>query len=141
MESRLIKVQLKTTIQQADDIETFTFNETGTLIQKNGHLYLRFNESVPVETPVLIKLEPKNNIMHLNRQGQSQLNLVLNPKHFTKVHYQTPLGLLPLEVKTNDLEFSLASDVSTGEIKTRYQLYQNQQLVGNYTFHLIYQTR
>lgn len=141
MEPRLIQVQLKTTIQQADEIETFTFNEPGTLIQKNDHLYLRFSESVPVKTPILIKLEPKNNLMHLNRQGQSQLNLVLNPKRLTKVHYQTPLGLLPLEVKTNNLDFSMASDISSGEIKTRYQLFQNQQLVGNYTFHLIYQPR
>ncbi|MCM0582965.1 DUF1934 domain-containing protein [Weissella diestrammenae] len=131
--SKNVHVQLTTKIQQADMSETFTFSEPGQLIQKDQITYLRYTEHAEIETPIIIKFNPDQTV-RLSRQGTSQVHLDLNPKQTTTTTYITPVGHLPLMVKT----LHLTSDLLNGTLITQYQLYQNDQLVGDYHLKLTF---
>ncbi|QIL50261.1 DUF1934 domain-containing protein [Weissella coleopterorum] len=126
-----ITIMLTNTIQQADTTEVFTFDEPGTLSVINDHTYLRFTETAPVKTPVTVKINPDHTLM-ITRNGQSKLQLTLNPTIPTVTHYHTPLGVINMTVQTDQTIIHL----DQGIIWARYTLYQGDDLVGQYTFDL-----
>lgn len=127
-----IQINLTNIIQQDDTSETFHFNEVGTLATIREHSYIRFTETTSsVETPVTVKINPDQTIL-ITRNGQSKLQLLLDLKNDSTTHYQTPIGMIIMIVKTNQLKI----DLSKGVIWAQYQLWQANTIVGQYTFDL-----
>lgn len=126
-----IQINLTNIIQQDDTSETFHFNETGTLATIREISYIRFTETTSVETPVTVKINTDQTIV-ITRNGQSKLQLLLDLKNDSITHYQTPIGMIVMTVKTNQLKI----DLSKGIILAKYQLWQANTIVGQYTFDL-----
>lgn len=129
--SKNIQINLTNIIKQDDNSETFHFDEFGTLTTIRDHSYIRFTETAPVTTPVTVKINPDQTIA-ITRNGQSKLQLVLDLNNSNTIHYQTPIGMIMMIVKTTKLSI----DLTKGAIFAEYQLWQTDQIVGQYTFDL-----
>ncbi|MDR3241848.1 MAG: DUF1934 domain-containing protein [Lactobacillaceae bacterium] len=133
-DTKTIEIHLTTSIKQGDEFETFTFDETGSLTNKDGAIYIRYVEHGETTVPVTLKVNLDQTLL-LNRDGQSKLHLHLDPKQTLTTHYLTQLGMITLKVRTQNLEIDLAN----GSIRANYELLQGETVTGSYTLDLTFE--
>jgi len=133
---RPVSVKLQTTIHQDGDKETFTFTETGTLVEMNGTAYLRYTEhQAGFETPVTFKVRP-NGEVSLKRSGESATHLRFMADQTIPTRYTTAQGSMLLDVQTTTLSANVADTFDSGIVEIAYSLLTGETVLGDYTLRL-----
>ena len=101
-------------------------------------LYSRYKEVIdegPEPIPVTIKLAANGEVV-LTRGAEHRLRLHFSNGNRVRAHYQTPMGMLPVETVTPMLRVRLRERPFSGEVNVDYDLYAGEQLLGNYKLRL-----
>jgi len=134
-----VTVNLKTSIRQEGDLETFSFTETGSLIQMGDTLYLRYTEHQgEYATPVVFKFLPDGEVS-LKRSGQSQSHLRFKTDQSIPTRYATGQGSMLLDVHTTQLKTDVMPNQTTGTATISYELLAGPTHLGEYTVQLHFQ--
>lgn len=131
-----VKIKLVSSIIPTEgERETYEMWLTGSLIDKNGSAYLRYEEvQEDQHIKTTIKLtEQKSFIM---RRGAVDMNMPLNTMMNDRGHYKSPYGELPIMTKTHEL--AVEREGNTGTFKTQYDLIIGGNAVGNYTLDITF---
>ncbi|GAK30924.1 hypothetical protein WOSG25_060420 [Weissella oryzae SG25] len=135
-----VTVNIKTSINQADEFESFSFTENGKIVKIGNVQYLRYVEHGQdgTATPVTFKISPNGNIQ-LSRHSSSDvhINFVLTDETLTR--YPSPAGNIILKVNTTAIKQVLTNNPQTGEIHIKYTLASDDDvLIGNYEVNLTF---
>lgn len=79
-------------------------------------------------------VEEKSGILVEIQQGQQTFRF--HPQRPTDVTYQSQIGDIPLELHTQQIQ--VTQEQESGRVKLEYQLYNQDQLLGEYKFLLNY---
>lgn len=140
-QKQMVQLSLTTTVRQDDDVETFNFDTEGELLVKNGHVYLRYTETIAEQqTKVRFKFEPDSVRLHRTGDGQ-QTQLVFALDQQVPAFYQTPAGQMHLATYTTQLQTAIDPEKAQGKIAIDYQLIANDQIVGEYALRLQFQAK
>ncbi|MFD1486061.1 DUF1934 domain-containing protein [Lacticaseibacillus baoqingensis] len=136
-----VTIHLETYVTQDDQSEEHVFDETGSLVELNDTLYIRYrelNEAEGTDYPVTLKLRGDGDIQ-LTRGGSEddmQLKLHFANERRILTRYRTPYGIIPVETVTPRLDVRLTEAPLAGEIYVEYQLFANGDHLGNYRMRL-----
>lgn len=131
-----VTIKLQTTIRQEGDLETFSFTETGSLIQMGDTLYLRYTEHQgDYTTPVVFKFLPDGEVS-LKRSGQSQSHLRFKAAQSIPTRYTTGQGSMLLDVRTTQLTTDITPQQTAGSVSIAYELLAGPTRLGEYTVQL-----
>lgn len=132
-----ISIQLKTEVKQDDERKDFFFDLTGQIVKIGDTLYIRYKETLEEgeETPVTIKIEPDGKIQ-LIRSGELRMRLKFAYQERLETMYRTPYGLFEITTFTHNLRFSLKDQPISGSIIIDYDLYSQNEKVGEYHLEL-----
>jgi len=134
--NKQVKVKLKTTIRQPnEDPENFELWATGTLIEKRGNSYLKYEE-----------MQDDNKINTTVKMGESEalilrsggvnmrLPFLLNAEQ--NGSYESEYGVLMVSTMTRKIEFE--QNKHDGYFVVQYDLHVSGQPVGEYTLEFHY---
>lgn len=139
-----LKINLKTEMVQEGQKESHVFNVTGQGVLKKDTLYILYDEEhvegdgEVIKVPVMLKIVNDNQV-ELTRTTTHRSKLVFNQGQVTIMQYQTPYGLMPLEVVTHDIDYQKQIEEMSGQLNISYQLKAEQGVVGAYKMSLEYQ--
>lgn len=102
---------------------------TGEYFEKNGSLYLLYEETDP-ESGAVTKntLKAKGQNVTLTKRGIVRSQMQFAPEEMHPAEYITPYGNLYLQVYTEDVKIFFGD--SRGEIRLRYALYSDGELLS-----------
>jgi len=128
-----ISIQLKTEVKQGGETKDFFFDLTGQIVKIGDTLYIRYKEiqEGEEETPVTIKIEPDGKIQ-LIRSGELRMRLKFAYQEKIETMYRTPYGLFEITTFTHNLRFSLKDQPVSGSMIIDYDLYSQNEKVGEY---------
>lgn len=138
-----ITIHLETYVSQDDNDEKHVFDEPGTLVQLGDTLYIRYreiNKEERTDYPVTLKLRGDGDVQ-LTRgasDGDTQLKLHFANERRILTRYRTPYGIIPVETVTPRIDVRMTENPLAGEIYIEYQLFANQQHLGDYRLRLIF---
>lgn len=131
-----VKVNLKTTMTQDGKTDQYVFKEPGQLATlANGQHYLRYLEHQAGQaTPVQFRLSDDE--IHLIRNGSQKTHFIFKPAYQHVMPYQTEYGKIYLQVVTDQMQTKFDLTAGQGDLKIRYRLLMQDQLIGNYDIQL-----
>lgn len=133
-----VKIKLVSKIIPTDgELETYEMWLQGSLINKSGSNYLRYEE-VQEEHTVQTTIKLNNDQAFIMRSGGISMRLPLNKKQLENGHYENMYGSLPIVTKTNELSHERINDTIEGRFYAQYDLIVNGASVGNYTLDIHY---
>lgn len=100
---------------------TVTTKSTGQLFEKNGKLYLKYSETdadTGATRNALVKVFGKT--VSVEYKGNTDTLMLFEVGQTKKTTYITPLGSMPLEIRTHALEVDSANDLL--HIKIDYEM-------------------
>lgn len=102
---------------------------TGEYFEKNGSLYLLYEEADP-ESGTVTKntLKARGQNITLTKRGCVQSQMQFAPEEIHPAEYITPYGILHIQIYTEDVKI-LFGDIR-GEIRLRYALYSDGELLS-----------
>lgn len=126
------RVYITITGVQRDDAgeeTTAELSATGEYFEKNGGLYLLYEETDP-ESGAVIKntLKTRGRNVTLTKRGIVQSQMRFAPEEMHPAEYVTPYGILRLQVYTEDVKILFGD--AMGEIRLRYALYSGGELLS-----------
>jgi len=133
-----VAIHLETRARQDGETANYALDVDGQLVQMGDVFYLRYKEvsdEAPEPIPVTIKLAANGDVV-LTRNAENHLRLHFSNGKRIRAHYQTPMGLLPVETVTPMLRVRLRERPFSGEVNVDYDLYAGEQLLGNYQLRL-----
>lgn len=133
-----VAIHLETRARQDGETANYALDVDGQLVQMGDVFYLRYKEvsdEAPEPIPVTIKLAANGDVV-LTRNAENRLRLHFSNGKRIRAHYQTPMGLLPVETVTPMLRVRLREHPFSGEVNVDYDLYAGEQLLGNYQLRL-----
>ncbi|EIW15024.1 hypothetical protein, DUF1934 family [Lactiplantibacillus pentosus KCA1] len=133
-----VAIHLETRARQDGETANYALDVDGQLVQMGGAFYLRYkevNDDEPDPIPVTIKLATNGDVV-LTRSAENRLRLHFSNGKRVRAHYQTPMGMLPVETVTPMLRVRLRERPFSGEVNVDYDLYAGEQLLGNYKLRL-----
>ncbi|WP_047998833.1 DUF1934 domain-containing protein [Lactiplantibacillus herbarum] len=133
-----VAIHLETRARQDGETANYALDVDGQLVQMGDVFYLRYKEvsdEAPEPIPVTIKLAANGDVV-LTRNAENRLRLHFSNGKRIRAHYQTPMGLLPVETVTPMLQVRLRERPFAGEVNVDYDLYAGEQLLGNYQLRL-----
>lgn len=134
-----VKIHVETIHRQDDQQEEYAEDFNGQLIRMGESLYLRYQEELPenVKAKVTFKIDNANDEIQLTRKLENQkLHLIFKPGKRIPTRYQTPYGIIPLEVFTGKMESIFEDDPQSGELQIDYRLFNGDALVGDHKIRL-----
>ncbi|GAB6099518.1 hypothetical protein JCM16358_13970 [Halanaerocella petrolearia] len=131
------EVAIKVVGRQENGVEeTEVKTETsGKFYNKAGTYYLRYEDTGDL-AGVTTTLKIRDRELTLIRQGKVRTIQDFNPKARTSFDYKTPYGTLEFEIEVEKLDVDIGS--SAGKVKLKYQLYNEQGVVGTNWLSLSY---
>lgn len=139
-----LRIQLTTEMIQEGQKETHQFDVIGEGVVKNKSLYLLYNEvhtmddSSEVTVPVMIKITEEGKV-ELTRTAGQRSKLTFDLETATATQYQTPYGIMVLEVATSEIVHQSVLGEMDGQLNVQYQLRAEQGILGDYTLDLNYE--
>lgn len=140
-----IQINLVTEMVQDGEKESHKFDVEGQGVIKNQSLYLLYEETHQlsgeelVTVPVMIKITD-DGIVGLTRTANGQKSkMTFDQSKTTITHYQTPYGLMALDVSTQNVEHLAEEEGLNGSLNVAYQLTAEQGVLGSYQMKLNYQ--
>lgn len=126
------KVYLTITGVQSDETGAETTAELsapGECFEKNGRLYLLYEEADPEDGAVVKNtLKAGECAVTLTKRGAVRSRMHFAPGEVHPAEYVTPYGILHLQVYTEDVKILFCD--SRGEIRLRYTLYSDGELLS-----------
>ncbi|KRM71269.1 DUF1934 domain-containing protein [Lacticaseibacillus brantae] len=138
-----VQIHLETFVTQEGETEQNIFDEPGTVVQLGDALYIRYqetNDETGESMPVTLKIKSSDDVS-LSRgssEGDTQLKLHFVNERRIVTRYRTPYGIIPVETATPRIDMQLRDNPLGGEVYIEYQLFANNDLVGNYRLRLIF---
>lgn len=135
-ENTPIKVLITNQTKQQGEIEEFKEEITGKYYVKNENIFIRYQENSKASVTFKVMADGK---VQLTRQGNgNQLRLIFGKDFSFETNYQTAYGMIPLMARTVSLDVTLNHDQTApaGTIAIDYQLYSQNNLVGEYQLRL-----
>lgn len=134
------EVKMETSYIQNGETHQHSFEEKGRIVYMNNSYYIRFEETHEETTvPVTVKINP-DGVVHLIRNGDQTMRLVFNSNKKTQSNYNSPAGIIPLDVTTGDLRVSYYDRPFSGRVWVDYELHANEQKLGEYQIRLRFTT-
>lgn len=132
-----VSIQLKTIVNQEDEKKEFFFDLVGQIVKIGDTLYIRYKEEVEEgnHASVTIKVEPDGKIQ-LIRAGELRMRLKFGYQERLETTYKTPYGLFQITTFTKNLRFSLKDQPISGSILIDYDLFSQNEKVGEYHLEL-----
>ncbi|WP_429970508.1 DUF1934 domain-containing protein [Fructilactobacillus sp. Tb1] len=131
-----IHVVVDTKITQDGETESHHFAETGQLAEINNVMYIRYVEHFQgQETPVTFKISGEHHV-RLTRKAANDLMLEFVEGEKTKNHYQTPYGKMTIGALAKKVDVDATHKELEGNINVDYELYTNDEKVGDYQIKL-----
>ncbi|MFB9770692.1 DUF1934 domain-containing protein [Lactiplantibacillus modestisalitolerans] len=133
-----VAIHLETRAVQDGEAADYALDVDGQLVQMGSAFYLRYKEvsdDQPDPIPVTIKLAANGDVV-LTRSAENRLRLHFSNGKRVRAHYQTPMGILPVETVTPMLQVRLRERPFSGAVNVDYDLYAGEQLLGNYKLRL-----
>lgn len=132
-----VSIQLKTIVNQEDDKKEFFFDLDGQIVKIGDTLYIRYKEELEDGNPtsVTIKVEPDGKIQ-LIRAGELRMRLKFGYQERLETTYKTPYGLFQITTFTKNLRFSLKDQPVSGSILIDYDLFSQNEKIGEYHLEL-----
>ncbi|MBP2098028.1 DUF1934 domain-containing protein [Enterococcus rivorum] len=132
-----VSIQLKTVVKQAGEKNEFYFDVAGQIIKMGNTLYIRYKEEQESgeAIPVTIKVEPDGKIQ-LIRAGELRMRLKFGYQERLETIYRTPYGLFQISTFSHNVRFSLKDQPTSGSILIDYDLYSQDEKVGEYHLEL-----
>ena len=128
-----VKINLTNDISNGKNTEKYSSEQIGKAIIINNILYLKYNESDAPFFPVIFKINNTNiKLKRGNQKTNSHFIMEFNNKKPTLSYYYTPYGKIFFKVKTNKIFFKLKNSPLSGMLKLKYQLFDYNEIVGNY---------
>jgi len=138
-----VQIHLETFVTQDEETEQNIFDEPGTVVQLGDSLYIRYQETddeTGTTMPVTLKIKGPDDVS-LSRgssEGDTQLKLHFVNERRIVTRYRTPYGIIPVETATPRMDMQLQENPFGGEVYIEYQLYANNEHVGDYRLRLIF---
>jgi|SRR5690625_1221966 len=134
------RIILETTIVQEEEVFKNSFDEMGRIVLMNENYYLRFKESKGEEdVATLIKIDPEG-VIHITRHTENKTRLIFDEEEVTWTNYQTPAGIMQLQVETNRISTVYSDSPFAGDIEIDYVIYMDEQPLGTYQIRLRFTT-
>ncbi|MGR3742285.1 DUF1934 domain-containing protein [Companilactobacillus sp. DQM5] len=139
--SKQIKVKLETLIKQDENIDSFTIESEGTIESfKDRHVIQFLEENSENIFNIRFDLMKTGEVL-LNRQSknrQEMSDFYFKEQDQKDVIYKTIYGTMNLIAKTLKININLDEKSEKGEIKIQYNLYNQDQILGEYKLRLIF---
>lgn len=133
-------INMETSYVQNGETHHHSFEENGKVVYMNDSYYIRFEEVYEGETiPVTVKINPDGSV-NLIRRSEKTMRLAFNSHQDTETQYKTPVGIMPIQVVTEDLRVSYYDRPFAGRVWVDYALYMNEQKLGDYQLRLRFTT-
>lgn len=133
-----VKIKLVSTIRPTDgDMETYELWLEGTVVEKAGSFYLRYEEYVegaPIRTTVKLGSEQAT----ILRSGEVNMRLPLDVTGEQRGHYESPYGTLPLMTTTTVLTSIHEQQPIRGQFIAQYELVVGEAVAGQYKLEIQY---
>ncbi|KRO17280.1 DUF1934 domain-containing protein [Lacticaseibacillus saniviri] len=138
-----IQIHLETYVTQEGETEQHLFDEPGTLVQMGDNLYIRYQETDEesgTTYPVTLKVQGDGDIQLSRGASDSDTQLKLHFVNERRIitRYRTPYGVIPVETATPRIDMEFTDDPVSGEIYVEYQLFANEQHLGDYRMRLLF---
>ncbi|QIL46305.1 DUF1934 domain-containing protein [Vagococcus coleopterorum] len=139
-----IQIKLTTIMKQDKETEKHHFDVKGNAVKKGDSLYLLYDEEYQLEgaqlvkVPVIMKINQDGSV-NLTRSAEQRTKLNFTLEGSTVMNYQTPYGMMALEVQTKAIEHQPQAQDYSGRLTIKYQLHAEQGLLGDYHLELDYQ--
>ncbi|MGM9948915.1 MAG: DUF1934 domain-containing protein [Lysinibacillus sp.] len=131
-----VKIKLVSSIMPTEgEQETYEMWLRGTLIEKSGTHYLRYEEVQDGQT-IRTTVKLTDDQAFIMRNGGVNMRLPLNTAQKERGRYESRFGLIPLMTETYQLSYERLE--AGGQFKTRYDLIIDGSSVGNYTLEINY---
>ena len=128
-----VKIKLITTVHPTEgESETYEMWLRGNYIEKAGSTYLRYEE-IQQDQAIRTTIKLGQQQALILRNGAINMRLPLHSYKQQIGHYDSELGLLPLVIDTQKIDFQpKLPNEKTGTFTAQYHLKMNGQTVGNY---------
>ena len=141
-EKQKVKIKMTTTIEQMGDISTTKINVDGELQKFENKHTLEFTE-IQDDGNYLITLDIHDgNEILLNRRsydGQRLTNIYFSEGKRNNIILRTEHGeIVDLDCKTEVISIDENLENNTGDIFIGYQIWQKENLIGDYQIKLIF---
>lgn len=140
-EIKKVNVKLKTMIKQDNEISNHIINQKGTIEETPERYVISFIDKNDEGTFVIRFDLLKTGEILLNRQSNDRQNMsdfYFKEHTQQEVLYKTNYGTMNLFSETKYLETNINADLSQGEVKIEYLLFEQKQLLGEYKLRLIF---
>lgn len=136
---KAVEIKIISTIHQIDqEKQTYELWLQGSFHKKSNKMYLRYEEFME-EKKVKTTLKMGNKQALILRGGDLNMRLPFHISQTEHGHYDTKYGFLPLQTKTNRLEFHHFEDNHIkGTFHVEYDLFISGQPVGKYKLEIQY---
>lgn len=131
-----ILVKLASTINNGSQQEVNQFETDGKLYLKDDEIYLRYKESIDLgNTWTTIKWNPKQlDTVKIIRQGDIRAEQIFQKEFVHNTFYYNPHGRFAMKTITRDIH--IGGNNQQGNIKLVYQLFLNEQNVGEFSINI-----
>ncbi|MDN6161823.1 MAG: DUF1934 domain-containing protein [Atopostipes sp.] len=137
---KVARIILETIIVQEGEVFRNTFDEMGRIVFMNDNYYLRFvEEDGDKKIPTMIKIFPEGNV-NITRHSEYKTHLKFNEEKDTLTNYETPAGVMKMQVKTDRIDLSYQHSPFAGDIEIDYFIYTDEIELGSYQLRLRFTT-
>lgn len=132
-----VKIKLLSSIRPLEgDEESYEMWLHGSLVERAGTPYLKYEEVQENQTiQTTIKMTSERAL--IMRSGAIKMRLPLNIEQQEAGHYHNVFGVIPIETKTHDLQFTHLEN--KGHFIAKYDLIINGASVGKYKLDIEFQ--
>lgn len=119
-----IIIEIKSTIDQLDDdIQKIEMTTEGELYEKNGHIFLVYQESElsgMEGSKTMLKIT--GDTVTMNRFGGTSSKMIFDIDHPSKSVYHTPYGDFDMVVTTEYIDKDVDVEKASGHIRIKYNM-------------------
>jgi len=134
-----VLIKLTSTINSANcEQEVNQYETDGKLYLKDGEIYLRYKEGSELgNTWTIVKWNPKHlDKVKIVRQGDIKAEQIFQKDYIHNTFYYNPHGRFAMKTITRDIQ--IAGNNQQGNIKLQYELFLNEQNVGEFNININY---
>lgn len=129
MEQQIVSISLQSTMKQDSQKDVMKKKYTGKMIYKDYHWYIRYRDKTA--GPITIKYDDKHDIVTVLYANYAMKKMIFQKNEQTQTIYQLPQGQLVFTIQTQMIQTVVRSE-KLRELTISYQLYQENQLFGEY---------
>lgn len=127
-------VDINSIISAETGTEKISTSSKGTCIQRNGEIYIFYEEGTAEEGKNKSRIKISGGIIELKKQGNSNTLMMFDVGNKTNMTYITPFGTMHFTVDTKDILTEIAEEKIL--IKLKYALLSEDRIVSEYDMNI-----